>query len=333
MPKAAIVTEKLTRKYDQRAVVNSLDLEVPENTVFGFLGPNGAGKSTTMKMLTGQIKPTSGKAWVAGVEVSQKSLETKQQIGYLTEMPNFYNWMRGQEMLEFVGELFGLSPADRRARAKELLKLVDLDKAANQKIGGYSGGMRQRLGIAQALVNRPRVVFLDEPVSALDPIGRRDVLKLLDEIRQEATVFMSSHVLADVDRVCEYVAILNQGNLIAAGRTTELKERYAQPAIEIELEGGPAASQQLAYLLQGESWVKKIVPQYNGRLRVELAGENRVHEAGQRLPRLVAENNLTLLTFQTAVPNLEDVFMQLVGKVENPLPSPISANQKEVTLK
>ncbi len=316
MTKAAISCEKLTRRYGTRAVVNALDLDVPENTVFGFLGPNGAGKSTTMKLLTGQIKPTSGQAWVAGYEVSQKSLEARRQIGYLSELPNFYTWMRGQEMLEFVGELFGLSPADRKARAKELLKMVGLSQAANQKVGSYSGGMRQRLGIAQALVNRPKVVFLDEPVSALDPIGRRDVLTLLDNIRQEATVFMSSHVLADVDRVCEYVAILNAGQLIAAGRTNELKERYARPAIEVDLDGGLATAQRLANALQGENWVKAVLPQDNGRLKIELVDDKMVIAAGQRLPRLVTELGLTLLTFQTAVPNLEDVFMQLVGKNE-----------------
>jgi len=331
MSDAAIVTEKLTRKYGNRAVVADLDLEVPENSVFGFLGPNGAGKSTTIKILTGQIKPTSGRDWVAGVEVGQKSLETKQKIGYLSELPNFYNWMRGQELLEFVGELFGLAPTKRRSRAQELLKLVGLEKAAKQKIGSYSGGMRQRLGIAQALVNRPKVVFLDEPVSALDPLGRRDVLTLLDNIRQEATVFTSSHILADIDRVCEYVAILNQGRLIAAGRTTDLKERYARPAIEIDLEGGLVAAQQLAYLLKAESWVKTTHPLDNGRLKVELVDEKFAHEAGQRLPRLIADNGLTLLIFQTAVPNLEDVFIQLVGSGENPAQTQVE--QKEALLK
>jgi ABC-2 type transport system ATP-binding protein len=308
-----IVCQQLTKQYGSRKVVDRLDLRVPENIVFGFLGPNGAGKSTTMKLLTGQIKPTAGTAWVAGSEVTRSSLEARRNIGYLSELPNFYNWMKGQELLEFAGELFGLNPPTRRARAKELLQLVGLADAGQRKVGGYSGGMRQRLGIAQALVNRPKVVFLDEPVSALDPLGRRDVLNLLDNIRQEATVFMSSHVLADVDRVCEQVSILNRGQVIAAGATSELKERSALPAVNIELEGNHNAAGRLAAALQGESWLKQVTVQDNGRLKVELIADTYLQEAGQRIPGLVSQLELSLRSYQAAVPNLEDVFMQLVN--------------------
>jgi ABC-2 type transport system ATP-binding protein len=308
-----IVCQQLTKQYGSRKVVDRLDLRVPENIVFGFLGPNGAGKSTTMKVLTGQIKPTAGTAWVAGSEVTRSSLEARRNIGYLSELPNFYNWMKGQELLEFAGELFGLNPPTRRARAKELLQLVGLADAGQRKVGGYSGGMRQRLGIAQALVNRPKVVFLDEPVSALDPLGRRDVLNLLDNIRQEATVFMSSHVLADVDRVCEQVSILNRGQVIAAGATSELKERSALPAVNIELEGNHNAAGRLAAALQGESWLKQVTVQDNGRLKVELIADTYLQEAGQRIPGLVSQLELSLRSYQAAVPNLEDVFMQLVN--------------------
>jgi ABC-2 type transport system ATP-binding protein len=308
-----IVCQQLTKQYGSRKVVDRLDLRVPENIVFGFLGPNGAGKSTTMKVLTGQIKPTAGTAWVAGSEVTRSSLEARRNIGYLSELPNFYNWMKGQELLEFAGELFGLNPPTRRARAKELLQLVGLADAGQRKVGGYSGGMRQRLGIAQALVNRPKVVFLDEPVSALDPLGRRDVLNLLDNIRQEATVFMSSHVLADVDRVCEQVSILNRGQVIAAGATSELKERSAIPAVNIELEGNHNAAGRLAAALQGESWLKQVTVQDNGRLKVELVSDKHLPEAGQRIPGLVSRLELSLRSYQAAVPNLEDVFMQLVN--------------------
>lgn len=314
----AVICENLTKVYASRTVVSQLTLRVPENTVFGFLGPNGAGKSTTMKLLTGQIKPSSGKAWVAGVAVTANVRQSHQYIGYLSELPNFYSWMSGQELLEFVGEIFGLKPVERRSRAKELLKLVGIEEAGKRKIGTYSGGMRQRLGIAQALVNRPQVVFLDEPVSALDPLGRRDVLALLNAIRQEATVFMSSHVLADVDRVCEQVAIINHGQLVFSGSTTEIKERYATPVIQIELEGDLAAAQKLALQLERLPQVKEVTAQANGWLRLELTSEDAVREAGQFVPRLVTELNLTLLGFHTAVPNLEDVFVKLVGESEAP---------------
>ncbi|MDB5079129.1 MAG: hypothetical protein JWP00_1053 [Chloroflexi bacterium] len=308
-----IVCQQLTKQYGDHKVVDRLDLRVPGNIVFGFLGPNGAGKSTTMKLLTGQIKPTGGTAWVAGADVTRNSLEARRHIGYLSELPNFYPWMKGQELLELAGELFGLNPATRKARAKELLDLVGLTDAGQRKVGGYSGGMRQRLGIAQALVNRPKVVFLDEPVSALDPLGRRDVLNLLGNIRQEATVFMSSHVLADVDRVCDQVSILNRGQVIAAGTTTELKERNAISAIIIELDGNHNAAGRLAAAIQGESWLKNATTLDNGRLKVELTSENYMHEAGQRIPRLVSELELSLRSYQAVVPNLEDVFMQLLN--------------------
>jgi ABC-2 type transport system ATP-binding protein len=219
-------------------------------------------------------------------------------------------------LLEWVGELFSMSPADRRARARELLRLVGIEEAGGRKIGTYSGGMRQRLGIAQALMNHPEVVFLDEPVSALDPVGRRDVLTLLDNIRQESTVFMSSHVLADVDRVAEQVAIIHKGKLVTAGTTTALKEEYARPALAIMLEGGDLAAETLACTLKQNPLVKVVTPQENGRLQVEMVNEAAVREAGQFIPRLIAEKGLTLLSFQAALPNLEDVFIELVGKLE-----------------
>ena len=311
-----IVCQGLTKQYGLARVVDNLDLRVPENIVFGFLGPNGAGKSTTMKLLTGQIKPNAGHAEVAGADVTRNSPQARRHIGYLSEMPNFYPWMKGQELLEFGGELFGLNPPTRRARARELLQLVGLADAGGRKVGGYSGGMRQRLGIAQALINRPKVVFLDEPVSALDPLGRRDVLTLLDNIRQEATVFMSSHVLADVDRVCEPVSILDRGRVIAAGPTTELKERYAIPAINLEVDGNPGALDRLGAALQTEDWLKRIIPGDPGKLRLELVSAEQAQDAGLRIPRLVSDLGLSLRSFQAAVPNLEDVFLQVVNQDE-----------------
>lgn len=312
----AIVSENLTRLFAGRTVVNKLSLKVPENSVFGFLGPNGAGKSTSMRLLTGQIKPTAGKAWVGGFDVIANPDQSHRQIGYLSELPNFYPWMKGQQLLEFVGEIFGINPTERRLRAKELLGLVGIAEAANRKISTYSGGMRQRLGIAQALVNRPKVVFLDEPVSALDPLGRREVLSLLANIRKETTVFMSSHVLADVDRVCEQIAILNKGELIVAGSTTEIKAKYASPSVAIELEGGPEAIYQLAQSLGRLPPVKKVETKDKRHLQLELTDEAAVQTAGQFIPRMISELNMTLVGFYRAIPNLEDVFVKLVGESE-----------------
>jgi ABC-2 type transport system ATP-binding protein len=312
----AIVCEGLTKQYNSRVVLNNLFLKVPENTVFGFLGPNGAGKTTTMKILTGQIKPSAGKAHVAGVEVKIGSPESRRFTGYLTETPTYYGWMTGRELLEWVGELFGMTVSDRKARSKELLRLVGIEEAGNRKVVTYSGGMRQRLGIAQALVNRPKVVFLDEPVSALDPVGRRDVLLLLDRIRQDTTVFMSSHVLADVDRVCDHVAILDKGNLVVSGSTSELKERYSHPALWITLEGGYPEAVKLAESLKTLPEVKYAIPDEYGRVNLELVNEQAVHKAGQYIPRMISEMNLNLAGYQAAIPNLEEIFIQVVNQRE-----------------
>ena len=311
----AIVAEALTCVYGTHIVVDKLNLQIPEHTVFGFLGPNGAGKSTTIRLLTSQTRPSSGKAWVAGIDVVAHPQESHRHIGYLSELPNFYPWMRGYELLEFVGELFGLKKADRYARSKELLKLVGLEEAARRKIGTYSGGMRQRLGIAQALVNRPEVIFLDEPVSALDPLGRRDVLQLLDNLRQEATVFMSSHVLADVDRVCEQIAIIDRGRLLIAGQTNEIKEKYTAPLIEVEVTGEPATLQELKQTLQTQVWLKTLTTT-GDRLHLELTEEEAVPKAGQFIPAEISRLGLTLLNFQTALPTLEDIFVKLIGESE-----------------
>ncbi len=313
----AIICENLTKIYTGRRVLDNLTLQVPENIVFGFLGPNGAGKSTTMKLLTGQIKPTSGKAMVAGIDVAALPAKGRQRLGYLSEMPNFYPWMRGHELLEFVGEIFGLNPNQRRARAKELLRLVGIEDAGALKVGTFSGGMRQRLGIAQALVNHPEVIFLDEPVSALDPIGRRDVLDLLNNLRQEATVFMSSHVLADVDKVCEQVAILNQGKLIISGSTAEIKEKFAPFSLEVVVKNNREA-QRLAESLRDREGIKKVNNLEYGRLQIELAGEKEMNEAGRFIPALIINLDLTLISYNAATPGLEEVFIKLVNHPREP---------------
>ncbi|MDD4877328.1 MAG: ABC transporter ATP-binding protein, partial [Dehalococcoidales bacterium] len=207
----AISCQGLTKHYGNFVALDNLDLVVEEQTVFGFLGPNGAGKTTTVKMLVGLSTPSAGRAWIAGQEVIDDALSLRSRIGYLPEVPAFYNWLTGREFLSYVGELHHLSSREIKLRCDQYLELVELIEAAKRKIGGYSRGMKQRLGIAQALINRPKVLFLDEPCSALDPMGRREVLNLIEQMRTETTVFMSTHILSDVERVCDVVGIINQG--------------------------------------------------------------------------------------------------------------------------
>lgn len=296
----------LSKSYGKAEALKGLDLAVPANSIFGLLGPNGAGKSTTMKLLTRQIVPTSGQAWVAGAPITGHTIDVRSRIGYLSEQPVFYSWMTGPEFLNFVGELFGLAPAARRQRANELLELVDLTHAKRKRISAYSHGMRQRLGIAQALMSQSEVLFLDEPVSALDPLGRKEVLELLASLKGKSTVFFSSHILADVDRVCDEVAILHHGHLIVQATTQELKEQYARSAITIELE---TDASMLPNLLQQETYVQKIeIKGTQARILV-----SNLALAKRLLPELLVRSHLPLLRYEVALPTLEDVFVQLVN--------------------
>jgi ABC-2 type transport system ATP-binding protein len=199
----AIEARGLTKRYGDVLALDALDLAVPTGSVFGFLGPNGAGKTTTLRLLTGLGRPTAGTAVVAGIEVGRGGTDLARRIGYLDQDPRFYGWMSGRELLTFVGRAYGLAGATLRSRVDEVLETVGLADAAQRRVGGYSGGMRQRLGVGQALLPRPAVLFLDEPVSALDPEGRRDTLELIGRLRGASTVLMSTHILTDVERICD----------------------------------------------------------------------------------------------------------------------------------
>jgi ABC-2 type transport system ATP-binding protein len=302
---AAIRCAGLRKTYGRIAALKGLTLRVPRHSIFGLLGPNGAGKSTTLKLLTRQIAPSGGQAWVAGAPITGKTSDVRNRIGYLSEQPAFYPWMRGDEMLDFAGSLCKLSPLVYRKRRAELLELVGLKEAARRKIGGYSHGMRQRLGIAQALMNAPEVLFLDEPVSALDPLGRKEILELFTSLRGQATIFFSSHILSDVDRVCDEVAVLNQGALLAYDTTTALKERYARPVITVEL-GTEAAV--LSKLCAQERYIQQI--EITGPRATFSVSD--LETATRALPVVLASSGLPLLRYEVAIPTLEDVFVQLL---------------------
>ena len=232
----AVRTEELRKVFGTFLALDGLNLSVEEGTIFGFLGPNGAGKTTTIRILTGLAHATSGHAWVFGKEVTSKRNEIAKTIGFLPEEPAFYPWMTPGEFLDYVGRVFGLPVTERSSRTKELLVLAGLEESANRRIGGFSRGMRQRLALAQALVNRPKVLFLDEPASALDPQGRKEVLDFIEQLRGQCTVFMSTHILADVERVCDTVGIINRGRLVTEAPRQALLAQYAVPAFEVEVD-------------------------------------------------------------------------------------------------
>jgi ABC-2 type transport system ATP-binding protein len=319
---AAITTTGLTKRYGGGVVaLDHLTLSVPSGSIFGFLGPNGAGKTTTLRLLTGLATTTDGTGTVAGVSIGGTGGQLARNIGYLDQDPRFYGWMRGRELLNMVGELHGLHGAALRQRVGEVLEIVGLTEAAHRRIGGYSGGMRQRLGIGQALINQPRVLFLDEPVSSLDPEGRRDVLEIISRLRGTATVFMSTHILNDVERVCDRVAILNFGHLVVEGPIDELLDRYAQPIYELEPEPQqPGAIDRLAGAIRGQAWAREVQATPD-TVRIFV---NDPKVAGPAILPLVVASGINLVRYERARPSLEDVFLRLVAESGPPIAPPVA---------
>lgn len=304
----AIHCEELSRRYGDVAALKPLNLSVPAGTIFGFLGRNGAGKTTTIRLLTGLARPTSGRAWVAGVETTRADSAARRVFGYLPQDPSFYNWMTPREFLAYVGQLFAMEDTRLRRRIDEVLELVELKDAAARRIGGFSGGMIQRLGIAQALVHEPPVLFLDEPTSALDPAGRYTVLDMIDRLRGKVTIFLSSHILGDIERVCDTVGIIREGELLLVAEPDALLKEYASNTVLLEVDNESyEALPRLVVLLNGQGWVAGV-NQQGAELRVTLGD---VAEGRRRLLPLVVAEGIHLLRYQWVRPSLEEVFLAL----------------------
>jgi ABC-2 type transport system ATP-binding protein len=230
---AILKTEKLRVEFSSRefrqatkVALTGLDLEVQAGEVFGFLGPNGAGKTTTMNVLLGFVPPTSGAAYLFGIDVRQPI--ARQRIGYLPEMTYYYKFLTAEELLRFYAKIFSLPRAETDKRIDQLLKLVELEHARKRPIKSYSKGMQQRVGLAQALINNPDLLILDEPTSGLDPLGRMKVREIIQRLKNEGkTVFFSSHELGEVETVCDRVAIISEGELKAVGRVGDIMGQRA----------------------------------------------------------------------------------------------------------
>ncbi len=305
MTAAAIQTIGLSKAYGRQRALDSVDLVVEEGSVFGFLGPNGAGKTTMVRLLTGLARPTSGSIQVLGLNVAGEN-PTRAMIGFLPDVPGFYEWMTGREFLQLAGRLFGIRGALLESRVRNLLELAGL-RDVETKIGGYSRGMKQRLGVAQALINAPRLLLLDEPTSALDPIGRKDVLEMLSSLRGRATVFFSTHILSDVERVCDTVAILDRGHLVAQAPIHQLKERYGVHKVIVEVTEG---ADELAQEIEIQPWATSVARSTNGGIEIAVAD---VGAAQRQIPVLVAAKGIGLSRLEAGEVQLEEVFVDLVG--------------------
>lgn len=304
----AVETVGLTKYYKGFPALDGLDLSVPEGCIYGFLGPNGAGKTTTLKILTGMTKPSGGEVRIFGKPVSFGSGKNLAEVGFLPDVPGFYDWMNAHEFLTFCGELFALETKQLKQRVEELLEMVGLADSGKKKIGGYSRGMKQRLGIAQALINMPKIVFLDEPVSALDPAGRKQVMDIIQGLAGKHTVFFSTHVLADVERVCERVVIIHKGKAVKEGRLDEIKAMGETDRIElvIDEENAETLAKQFA-ALEG---VREALAD-NGR-RITLRTDN-LALARAGVIRTAHERNIPLRSLVIPEPTLEDIFLKAVN--------------------
>ena len=311
MDNFAIRCEGLSKQYGDVQALQPLNLTVPHGAIFGFLGRNGAGKTTTIRLLTGLAVPSSGRAWVAGVETTTADSAARSSFGYLPQEPAFYGWMSATEYLDYVGQLCQMDKGTRKRRIDEMLALVKLTDAAKRPIRGFSGGMMQRLGIAQALLHEPPVLFLDEPTSALDPAGRHELLALLASLRGQVTIFLSSHILADVERICDTIGIIREGELVLVAGRDELMAQYATDSILLEVAAGsPTAVSTLLSILQTQPWLQQI-DQENGRLHLHVSD---VSVAQQAILPLIAENQVQLNKFEWIRPSLEEIFLSISDK-------------------
>jgi ABC-2 type transport system ATP-binding protein len=312
---SAISTAGLTKHYPGVEALTDLDLDVPAGSVYGFLGPNGAGKSTTIKLLAGLTRPTRGTAAVAGIPI-EAGTDYRREVGYLAQEPRFYDWMSGRETLRFVTSLY---PADRQADANAIavtLARVGLADAADRRTSEYSGGMRQRLGIAQALIGRPTVLLLDEPVSSLDPIGRREVLELMDELRGETTIFYSTHILDDVQRVSDHVAILDHGRLVKAAPTHVLLGSFTANTLRVVLGGAKAPTEIGMRQIPGVASVA-VVSRTGDETTYDVVTQAGASASVQREITLFAvDAGLTLIANAEETLDLETVFLRLIDQKE-----------------
>ncbi len=306
-----IETHGLSKTYGNIAALQSLDLKVPQHSIFGFLGPNGAGKSTTIKLLLGLARPTSGAASIFDMDILHNNAEIRNRIGYLAQDPRYYDEMTARETLRFTARFFFQGPKQKiEERVEETLELVGLTDKADRPIKGFSGGERQRLGIGQAQVNYPDLLILDEPAASLDPMGRRDVLEVMERLRKHTTIFYSTHILSDVQRVSDTVAILNQGKLIAQAPIDELLTGDGATIYSLVVKGECTSTRER--LLQ-QSWVKSVkLNPVNGTTELEVSTTD--DEAAEaRLLRLALDDPATVVTeFGRHKYDLEEVFMQLV---------------------
>jgi ABC-2 type transport system ATP-binding protein len=302
----------LSRSFGEVHALKSLDLRVPPKSIFAFLGPNGAGKTTTIKLLLGLLKPTRGGGKILGMDILRDSVDIRARIGYLPQDARFYEHMTARQTLEYAARFFYAGPQSAiNKRVDEMIELVGLEGKADRPIKGFSGGERQRLGIAQAEVNYPDLLILDEPAANLDPQGRRDVLEVMSRIRKHATIFYCTHILDDAQRVSDQVAIVNEGELITQTSIEELLAGTGDLVYSVSLKGN--AERAYSQVTQ-QSWVSKIEVSQNGGGTTWQVSVTDEAAAEDQLMGLLVSNGLKVSNFSRKEQNLEDVFLNIIER-------------------
>lgn len=291
--------KNLKKRYGNKEVLKGLDLTVPENSVFGLVGKNGAGKTTVMKAVLGLLMPDEGEVYVCGRKVSFGQTETNKFIGYLPDVPEFYSFMTSLEYLQFCGRLSGLDERSIKERSSRLLRLVGMNDSTH-RIGGFSRGMKQRLGIAQALMNSPKLLICDEPTSALDSIGRKEILDVLYAAKEETTIVFSTHILSDVERICTNVAFMNDGVIALQGEISTVREKFSGNEYVFEMNFDSDADL-LAQKFSELEFVNRntlILRENNGKFTEIL--------------KYMIENEMFFQKIERETPSLESVFMKVI---------------------
>ena len=299
----ALKIENLHKSFGKNKIINGLSMSIPENTIFGFLGKNGAGKTTTMKMILGFLKKDEGSIEVFGEEVSFGQSKTNRFIGYLPDVPEFYGYMTAKEYLNLCGSITGLSKNEIKNKSEELLELVGL-RDVNKRISGYSRGMKQRLGIAQALLNSPKLLICDEPTSALDPLGRKEILDIILKIKDSTTVIFSTHILSDVEAICDHVVVLDKGKNVLEGSIDELKNIKRKNTIKIRFK-----SNEELKIFKSLDKFSNLVTNEKGDILYLTDEDNKIKDIDilYELYKL----NIFPLEIKIEEPTLENIFMEV----------------------
>lgn len=309
MSAAALGFERVTKVYQGRQVaLADISFQAPAGATVGLLGANGSGKSTLLRIALGLISPTAGRVRIFGKTMSPAAKALRQRLGFLSDDPTFPKDLTAIRYLQFVGRCYGLAGTEREARMGTLLRAVGLTDDAGRRIGTYSTGMRTRLGIAASLMNDPDLLVWDEPTAGLDPISRRQTLELLQELRGQKTVILSSHILGDIDRVCDHLVILNQGQLLFDGTSASLEERLPRNFLELEVSGAVGTFRAAVQATLG----RRDYSGDQGKVRLELLAKEPLGDLLRTLLNLAAESETTIDGVSSANGRLEDAYLKLI---------------------